>query len=279
MERNPEQYIPQEKRTVFDASQAKILIGGFLARFETPCTAGELREILTVNENVIGYFTYVEAFEEMSENAMTELDDNGFVKLTETGRQLVEELEKLVPKSLRDRALASGEEYLRDKKNQRDTQVRLTERNGVFGAEFSCSDNGVTLMKVTLWNKDRELADHQRALMNADPVKLYCRVTDHILGARESLPAVVEENAYDQKLAASLREFAESCGDAIIKCSCEALEKGCAVKCECSLEGQPLMELEMNAPDKQQADFICESLEKDGALFKSVTQCVLANRE
>ena len=100
LEKNPERFFSQQMKTIFDVSQAKILIGSFLSSSQTPCTAAQLREILTVNGNVIGYFTYVEAFEQMCRNGMTETDDEGHVKLTETGRQLVAALESMVARSI-----------------------------------------------------------------------------------------------------------------------------------------------------------------------------------
>lgn len=81
MQTHPERFIPQSRNTEFDVTRAKIIIGDFLARFEKPCTAVALREILTVNETVIAYFTYVQAYEQMLENAMIELDENGCVRL------------------------------------------------------------------------------------------------------------------------------------------------------------------------------------------------------
>ena len=69
MENHPERFVSPKVSTEYDVTRAKILIGDFLARFEEPCTADQLREILTVNETVIDYFTYTEAYEQMLANA------------------------------------------------------------------------------------------------------------------------------------------------------------------------------------------------------------------
>ena len=99
---NPERFFSPKVNTEFDAARAKIIIGDFLARYEEPCSAAELREILTVNDTVIAYFTYVEAYEQMLGNGMIEVDKNGCVRLTETGKQLISE----TGRSLRRRAIS-----------------------------------------------------------------------------------------------------------------------------------------------------------------------------
>ena len=200
MAKNPERFISQSKNTEFDVTRAKILIGDFLARFDTPCTPDTLREILTVNETVIAYFTYVEAYEQMLANAMLTLDDKGFVTLTETGRQLVSELSDLAVQKLRDKALASGESYFLDKKTRRDTCVKLVENGSLSGAQCECFDNGITLMRITLFYSEKELADYMRSLMNADPVGLYCKVFDRLLRVTLDLEEFEPQSQIDKNL-------------------------------------------------------------------------------
>ncbi len=258
-------------------TRAKILIGDFLARFEIPCTAVALREILTVNETVIAYFTYVEAYEQMLENAMIELDESGFVRLTQTGKQLVGELSDLAVKSLRDKALASGESYFREKKTERDTKVQLVEENDAFAAQCECFDNGSLLMRIKLFYPDRELADHMRSLMNADPVGLYCRVFDRILRKSLDLVELSPQTPMDKTMFESVRRFAAAYEDPENKCVSKALDKGYEVVCKCSSDDTVLMELGVYAPDEEQADYICEKLSQDTLIFSIVTRLVLQN--
>ena len=276
MAKNPERFIPQSKLTEFDVTRAKILIGDFLARFDIPCTPDALREILTVNETVIAYFTYVEAYEQMLANAMLTLDEKGFVTLTETGRQLVSELSDLAQQRLRDKALESGEGYFRDRKTQRDTDVRLVEKDGMFGAQCECFDNGMTLMRVTLFYSEKELADYMRSLMNADPVGLYCKVFDRILRVTLDLEEFAPQSPMDKNLLDGVLNFLAENSEFNNKCVSKALDKGFEVTCKCTGE-QPLMELSVFAQDENQAEYICEKLSQDKLIFSIVTRLVLQN--
>ena len=277
MENHPERFVSPKVNTEFDVTRAKIIIGDFLARFEEPCTDSELREILTVNETVIDYFTFVEAYEQMLANKMIELDEKGFVKLTEQGQALVPELSELAMKSLRDRAVESGESYLRGKKTERDTQVSLLERGGAYGALCECYDNGRLLMRLILWTSDKELADFLRAKMNADTVRLYCAVMDCILGAQMKNTSSDEQTAYEQRLVCAAQELAQQNAENI--CTSRQTDGVFEVRCECvGQAGQTLAELETGAPDSEQAEMICARLKQDKTLLDSILACVLANR-
>ena len=277
--KNPERFFSPKVNTEFDAARAKIIIGDFLARCEEPCTAAELREILTVNDTVIAYFTYVEAYEQMLANSMIELDANGCVRLTETGKRLVPELSEFTSEKLRERALASAENYFREKKTERDTNVLLVQDQDSFGARCECFDNGTTLMRVTLWYDDRELADFMRSLMNVDPVGLYCDVLDRVLGIKTELMEFSAESPMDRTLAQGVRGFIDEHSECVNECGSETMDKGVEVLCRCSDadSGQLLMELEVYAPDERQAEYLCESLTRDKMIFCLVGRLVLQN--
>lgn len=277
MEKNPERFFSQQMKTIFDVSQAKILIGSFLSSSQINCTAAQLREILTVNENVIGYFTYVEAFEQMCKDGMTQTDAQGHVKLTDMGRQLVSELESMVPRSLRDRALISGEEYMQDKKNKRDIRVELVSQGENLGAQCECCDSGRTLMRMVLWNREREISDHERSLMNSDPSRLYCSVMDYILGKMPPDEDFAGQTDLEKRLTAAAREKAEK-AQTKNSCRIKQLPQGLIVSCKCSCGAKVLMELDVGAPDKEQAQFIAKRLENDMSLYKNIVECVLKNR-
>ncbi len=274
---NPERFFSPKVNTEFDATKAKIIIGDFLARYDEPCTAAQLREILTVNDTVIAYFTYVEAYEQMLGNAMIEVDENGCVRLTEEGRQLVPEISEFTSEKLKDRALASADSYFREKKTQRDTSVQLVEQGGFFGARCECFDNQTPLMRVTLWYPDRELADFMRSLMNIDPVGLYCGVLDRVLGIKTELVEFSAITPMDKTLEHGVREFVDKHSDCVNECRNKALDKGFEVSCRCSDDERLVMELEVYAPDEQQAENLCRSIEKDSLVYSVVTRLVLQN--
>lgn len=277
MQTHPERFISQSKNTEFDVTRAKILIGDFLARFETPCTAVALREILTVNETVIEYFTYVQAYEQMLENAVIGLDENGCVHLTQTGSELVGELAPLVSQRLREKAIASGESYFREQKTERDTRVQLVETDGTYAAQCECFDNSTTLMRVTLYNKDKELADHLRSLMNADPVGLYCAVLDHILGTAEKKGELPEQTTLERSLTQGVERFVAQHPQTNCECESMALDKGFEAMCKCFSEGLLLMQLGVFAPDERQAGYICDRLGQDKDIFSATVKLVLQN--
>lgn len=277
MENNPEKYISPKANTEFDVTGAKILIGDFLARSDDRYTADELGEILTVNENVIDYFVYVRAYDELEQDGIVVVDENGFAALSEKGRGLVAELEKLVPKSLRDKALMSGERYKREKKSSEDTRVYLEENGERTAAVCECFDNGRTLMRIKLWNDEKELAEHERSMMNADPVKLYCKVLDLVLGNFSGEEVTLTGTPLEITLGEAVQKYVRSCGKAENICSVDSQGEVRAV-CRCTAGEKLVMELEVNAPDETQADYLCGKMAENTALFSQVTNAVLSNR-
>jgi hypothetical protein len=277
LKKNPERFISPKANTEFDVTRAKIIIGDFLSRFEEPCTATELREILTVNENVIGYFTYVDAYDQMLDNKMISVGENGIVRLTETGRELLPELLELSSEKLRDRALASAESYFCEKKTRRDTDVRLIEKDGSYAAVCECFDNGTVLMLITLWYPDMEKADFIRSLMNADPVGIYCSVFDRLLRKTLDLVELSPQSAIDENMLDAVQSYASNQPESENRCESKALDKGFEVDCKCFGDETLLMELDVFAPDEQQAGFICQKLTQDKLIYSVVTRLVLQN--
>ena len=154
--------------------------------------------------------------------------------------------------------------------------MRLVEKDGMFGAQCECFDNGMTLMRVTLFYSEKELADYMRSLMNADPVGLYCKVFDRILRVTLDLEEFAPQSPMDKNLLDGVLNFLAENSEFNNKCVSKALDKGFEVTCKCTGE-QPLMELSVFAQDENQAEYICEKLAQDKLIFSIVTRLVLQN--
>ncbi len=81
----------------------------------------------------------------------------------------------------------------------------------------------------------------------------------------------------EKRLTAAAREKAEK-AQTKNSCRIKQLPQGLIVSCKCSCGAKVLMELDVGAPDKEQAQFIAKRLENDMSLYKNIVECVLKNR-
>ena len=98
---------------------------------------------------------------------------------------------------------------------------------------------------------------------------------DCILGARAKAEPAAEQTEYEQRLAAAAQMLAKQTAEN--DCSSSKTQSGFEVRCVCRVQ-QKVCELEISAPDEQQAQRICRRLSQDDTLLECIVACVLANR-
>ena len=189
---------PEIKPEVFnprEVYEVKLLMAYFLNQTGKPCTYQQLLEIFT-GEEIVDYFLFIEALKELIDTGILVCRDNEGVQeyvLSDEGRKGAESFKKLVPKSVRDRILASGLRIFARQKAEQSIKTEITEENG--GCRISCtiSDSGITLMQLSLFAPDREQAEHIRKKMIADPAELYGRILDFVVCAGDAPEAPFTE--------------------------------------------------------------------------------------
>lgn len=164
--------------------EVKLLMAYFLNQFGKPCTYSQLLEIFT-GEGIVDYFLFVESLKELLEigTLIKRTDENGreVYDLSDAGRAGAESFKRLVPKSVRDRIIASGLRLFARIKNEQTVSTKIVDIG--VGCMVNCKvvDSGITLMNMTLFAPDREQAEHIRKKMLADPSELYGRILDYVV--------------------------------------------------------------------------------------------------
>lgn len=120
---NPDVLNPRE------VYEVKLLLAYFLNQTEQDCTPLQLMEIAT-GEGIVDYFLYTQAVKEMLESGTIlceERDGAEYYVLSEKGRAGAESFKRLVPKSVRDRILASGLRLFAKIKNEQSVKTKIEE--------------------------------------------------------------------------------------------------------------------------------------------------------
>lgn len=175
----PEVFNPRE------VYEVKLLMAYFLNQTGKPCTYQQLLEIFT-GEGIVDYFLFIEALKELLDTGVMVCRDKDGVNeyvLSDEGREGAESFKKLVPKSVRDRILASGLRIFARQKAEQSIKTEITETETGCCVSCAVTDSGITLMQLSLFAPDREQAEHIRRKMVADPAELYGRVLDFVVCA------------------------------------------------------------------------------------------------
>ena len=178
----PEVFNPRE------VYEVKLLMAYFLRQIDRPCTYAQLLEIFT-GEGIVDYFLFIEALKEMLDTGVIlkrEEEGTALYELSKEGHDGAESFKKLVPRSVRDRVLASGLRLFARLKAEQSIQTEIRDEGNGCIVSCTVSDSGITLMQLSLFAPDREQAEHIRRKMQANPAELYGRVLDYVVCTEEA---------------------------------------------------------------------------------------------
>lgn len=179
---NPDVLNPKE------VYEVKLLLAYFLNQIEMPCTPVQLMEIAT-GEGIVDYFLYTQAIKEMLESGTIkseERDGTVYYVLSEKGRAGAESFKRLVPKSVRDRILASGLRLFAKIKNEQNVTASIEDTDKGCTVKCTVTDSGVELMQLSLFAPDREQAEHIKRKMASNPSELYGRIMDYVICSEDA---------------------------------------------------------------------------------------------
>lgn len=173
-----------------DTYEAKILVAYFLWQYARPITRSQLDEIFAA-EGSVNYFLYAEAVEQMLQGGMilkTQLEDGEYYILSETAKKGANDFKRLVPKSIRDRILASGLRYFAKLKNDNDVKVEVTKNTFGYTVSCLCTEGDLVLMDMKLFAPDEEQAQMLADQISLNPTEFYARVIDYAIENKEYDP-------------------------------------------------------------------------------------------
>lgn len=156
-----------------DSLSGKILLC-YLLKHGGPMTFDEINLILQAN-GWMNYFAYSQYMQEMEkdgyiENSPEECDCHC---LTQKGVELVDELEKSVPYSLRQKAILAALR-LREKKYHSDgCAVQITPMPGGYTVMCAIGDGNEQLMTLSLNLPEKQMAAFIKDRFLKDPLKIY----------------------------------------------------------------------------------------------------------
>lgn len=178
-----------------DTYAVKILLCYFLRQINRPITPDQLTEIATA-DGVVNYFVYTETMEQMLASGMllleTAPDGVQYYSLSEIAKAGADDFKKLVPKSFRDRILASGLKFFAKLKNDHNVTCTVSEADNGYSVNCICRDGELTLMDLKLFAPDEEQAQLLKDGIMRDPTAFYGKVLDFASGNTEYTPTVQE---------------------------------------------------------------------------------------
>lgn len=177
----PEVFNPRE------VYEVKLLLAYFLNQIGRGCTPVQLMEIAT-GEGIVDYFLYTQAVKEMLDAGTivtAEHDGVEYYELSDKGKAGAESFKRLVPKSVRDRILASGLRLFAKIKNEQCVKAEIEDTENGCSVKCTVTDSGVELMQLSLFAPDRAQAEHIKRKMVSNPSELYGRIMDFVICAED----------------------------------------------------------------------------------------------
>lgn len=160
-------------------NEIKVLIAFLLKNTERGLSRRQLMEVIQ-REGLANYFEASQALESLIEGGSVEPEnpDGGDepLSLTEAGKTAAS-IEDELPRAVRDKALATAEELLKQERRMRETPVEIIPLENGCNVKFIFND----LMTLTLYVADTEQAQSVKEKMLADPESLYSAVIEQLM--------------------------------------------------------------------------------------------------
>ena len=142
-------------------NEIKVLIAFLLKNTERGLLRRQLMEVIQ-REGLANYFEASQALESLIEGGSVEVDESDNDEL---------------PRAVRDKALATAEELLKQERRMKETPVEIIPLENGCNVRFTFND----LMTLTLYVADMEQAQSVRDKILADPESLYSTVIEQLM--------------------------------------------------------------------------------------------------
>ena len=175
----------------FDAFDAGIELGGLrnrddirllvcylLKAIDKPIEKEQLNNALLEN-GLANYFEISQAITELLSNGaidMLVIDDEECYKILPRGKEIAENLEMTLPKTVRERAVNSAIKLLTLKEVERENRIDVEKVEDGYNVTFSLMSGNDELMKLTLLVGDSMQVESVKKNYLEDPIKLYSSI-------------------------------------------------------------------------------------------------------
>ncbi len=187
-----EKFLTPNMLSLTDSYAVKILICYFLKEIDRPVTPEQLTEIATA-EGILNYFYYTEAINSMLEAKtiiIQNIDGIDYYVLTEMGRNGADSFKSIVPKSFRDRILATGLRLFSKLKIEHDVKCEISELEKGYCVECTCYDSDIVLMDLKLFAPDEQQAALIKEKIMLNPTEFYGKVLNYVIDNEQYVPEI-----------------------------------------------------------------------------------------
>ncbi len=144
-------------------------------KINVPIKKSDITLVLQTN-GLANYFEVSEAFCEMISNgSIKEHSEEGYL-ITTQGKIIVEELEKIIPRAVRDKALTAVISYLERIRSEKENKVIIRKNDVGFTITCIISDNSFEMLKLTLYAPNRDIANSIKDNFYEDPSEIYSKI-------------------------------------------------------------------------------------------------------
>ncbi|MCL2053429.1 MAG: DUF4364 family protein [Oscillospiraceae bacterium] len=162
----------------------KIMICFILDRISKPVSEEQLYEIVHLSE-VINYFYYAEALEELIQNGSASRVDGNII-LNEKGRLGSEYFNSYIPEYFHNRLLKSAYSLFSRVARESETDISVNKVPNGFEVNCAIKDVSYDLMRVSLYAPDIEQANLIKNKILKNPAVFYRNVIEYALENEEN---------------------------------------------------------------------------------------------
>lgn len=159
-------------------SEIRLLICYLLKAIDTPIERSQLNDALLEN-GIANYFEINQAITELLSNACIDTviqDEEECLTVLPRGREIAENLETTLPKTVRETAVNSAIKLLTFKKAERENKVEVEKLQDGYNVTFSLMSGNEALMKLTVFVADSMQVEMVKKNYLEDPIKLYSSI-------------------------------------------------------------------------------------------------------
>lgn len=164
-------------------NEIKILVCYIMKTVDQCMTRQQLTDVIQ-GQSLANYFELSQAISELlSQGSITTeiKDDEEYLVLTEMGKQVSVELERDIPRSVKEKAIKSAFKILTIAKNARENKIEIQQIDNGYHVTFSMEDDQDVIMKLTIYVADIEQAENVKKNFLQDPTKVYSNILSSLM--------------------------------------------------------------------------------------------------
>lgn len=171
-------------------SDIRILICYMLKSVNAPLSGDDIIKVLQ-EKSLANYFEASDALSALvSLGNVTREEDNTYV-LTKRGKSVADDLEQLIPSSVRDKAVAAATALLASAKVERENVATIVRTENGYNVTCHISGGEMELMSLTVYVPDLYQAREVKKNFHRDPQRVYNLMLAALTGDDEMMKSAV----------------------------------------------------------------------------------------